>query len=254
MGSLASAQDNRARDAFREATVAYDTGRFEDALRLFQEAYDLSDRTTLLYNIGLVSERLQRDEEAVAAYEEFVRAMPNAPQRENVEGRIQVLRTAIAEREANAARIEAERAAALAQFEEEAEREQRQAAEQARAEALEETRLVYVPPGPGPYYLMAIGAAVTVAGGVFLALGARSIANVENAEMGASWNEVSLDHDRGPRFALTGWVLGGVGIGTVLTGLIWHFAGGKNVRASDLESASVSIGVGVGSLSLQGTF
>ena len=247
------AQDDRARDAFREASVAYDGGQFEEALRLFQEAYDLSDRKTLLYNIGLVSERLQRDEDAVAAYEEFVTAMPNAPQRENVRGRIQVLRTAIAARQANAARIESERAQALAEFEEEAERDQRQAAERARAAALEETRLVYVPPGPAPLYLIAIGAGLSVAGGVMLALGVRSIARVENAQMGTSWSDVDLDHDRGPRFALTGWVLGGAGLATVLTGIIWHFAGGKTVQASQLEP-SVTVALGVGSLSLRGSF
>jgi tetratricopeptide (TPR) repeat protein len=51
-------RDARARDHFTAGRNYYDAGDFEDALREFLTAYELSGRAELLYNISLSHERL----------------------------------------------------------------------------------------------------------------------------------------------------------------------------------------------------
>ncbi|MEM9070840.1 MAG: tetratricopeptide repeat protein [Myxococcota bacterium] len=104
--AAADANQAEARTRFNLGREAYDAGRFEDALRDFQTAYELSGRPALLYNIGLAQDRLRQDEDALATYERYLEMTPSSPYRVQVEGRITALREAIATREA-------ERAAAI---------------------------------------------------------------------------------------------------------------------------------------------
>lgn len=84
-------RQEEARALFRAAQVAYDAGRFEVALERFTEAYTLSNRPQLLYNIGLAAERLGRRPEALAAYRAYLQLHPAATNREEVEGRARSL-------------------------------------------------------------------------------------------------------------------------------------------------------------------
>src|SRR4030095_10359942 len=51
---------------FRVGQTYYDEANYQDALKEFREAYRLSKRPALLYNIGLCHERLDQIDEAVA--------------------------------------------------------------------------------------------------------------------------------------------------------------------------------------------
>lgn len=84
-------RQEEARALFRAAQVAYDAGRFEVALERFTEAYTLSNRPQLLYNIGLAAERLGRRREALAAYRAYLQLHPAASNQEEVEGRVRSL-------------------------------------------------------------------------------------------------------------------------------------------------------------------
>jgi hypothetical protein len=88
--------DTRARDAFDAGRTALDQGRPEDALLSFREAYRLSGRPELLYNIGLVEDRLRHDRPARDAFRGYLDAVPAAPNRASVEDRIRVLEDEIA--------------------------------------------------------------------------------------------------------------------------------------------------------------
>lgn len=88
-------RQEEARALFRAAQVAYDAGRFEVALERFTEAYTLSNRPQLLYNIGLAAERLGRRQEALAAYRAYLQLHPSASNREEVEGRARSLEIAL---------------------------------------------------------------------------------------------------------------------------------------------------------------
>lgn len=102
---VAPGRDEEAYMLFRAGTVAYENGRYEEALERFDEAYELSHRPELLYNVGLAHDRLRHDAEALAAFDAFLAQAPaDAPRRPEVERRVEVLRQTLAEREALEAR------------------------------------------------------------------------------------------------------------------------------------------------------
>src|SRR5687768_8855562 len=67
-----AASDQRARELFQKGDTAYAEGRYEEALAAFQEAYDLSGRAQLLFNVSNALERLGRYQDAVDALEKYL--------------------------------------------------------------------------------------------------------------------------------------------------------------------------------------
>ena len=114
--------DQAARLTFQRAREAFVGGDYEEALRLFRQAYELSPRPVLLYNIAATLDRLRRDAEAVEALQAYLEADPEAPERAEIEARIRVLQAGIAEREAEAAARDAEQQQREAELEAERER------------------------------------------------------------------------------------------------------------------------------------
>ncbi len=104
----APGRDDEAREVFERGRAAYARGEYEGALAAFQEAYELSERPELLYNIGQTADRLRRDREALEAFDGYLAALPDAPNRAEVDARARVLREQIARDDA--LRVEAERA------------------------------------------------------------------------------------------------------------------------------------------------
>jgi tetratricopeptide (TPR) repeat protein len=111
-------RDAEARALFQAGAIAFEAGRFEEALQHFQRSRELSGRPELWYNVGTVLDRLQRDAEALAAFRSYIEALPDAPNGAQVRARIAILERSVAERaqlhEAQAAR-EAEAAHAVAE-------------------------------------------------------------------------------------------------------------------------------------------
>jgi hypothetical protein len=91
--------DAEAKALFQAGREAFDGGRYEVALARWQDAYDLSGRTALLYNIGLAHDRLRHDGEALSAFKTYLAQIPQADNRDEVEGRIRALEAAQRERE-----------------------------------------------------------------------------------------------------------------------------------------------------------
>ena len=91
-----AADDKEARDLFQIGKDAFDEGRFERALKYFQDAYDLSHRAALLSNIGTALDRLRRDQEAVDVYKKYLEQVPQAPNRRLIEERIRIIESALA--------------------------------------------------------------------------------------------------------------------------------------------------------------
>jgi tetratricopeptide (TPR) repeat protein len=95
-----TADDAAAREYFERGRSAFDQADYEGALVYFRHAYRLSRRSELQYNIGVAADRLQREEEALEAFERFL-AESESPEREaEVRERIDALRQSIARREA----------------------------------------------------------------------------------------------------------------------------------------------------------
>jgi tetratricopeptide (TPR) repeat protein len=90
----------RALDLFEKSEVAYDAGRFSDAIALLRESYSLKKEPVLLYNLGRAYEGQGDLGAAADAYEAFLRAQPGTPDRGALERRIATLRRQFAEKEA----------------------------------------------------------------------------------------------------------------------------------------------------------
>jgi tetratricopeptide (TPR) repeat protein len=82
-----AANDQRARELFQKGDVAYAEGRYEEALAAFSEAYDLSGRVQLLFNVSNALERLGRYQEAVDALDKYL-ASGKAKDRDVVQKRL----------------------------------------------------------------------------------------------------------------------------------------------------------------------
>jgi tetratricopeptide (TPR) repeat protein len=91
----ASPAETEARALHAAASVAFDQGRFAEAEARFEQAYALSPRPALLYNIAAAADRAGHDDVALARYAAYLEAMPDAPNRAFVEGRVRVLRARV---------------------------------------------------------------------------------------------------------------------------------------------------------------
>ncbi len=102
---LAHAQDGddaRARELYDNGATLYDEGRYEDAVAAFEEAYRLSKRPALLFNIANALERLARYDEALDVLSRY-RAYAPADERETLDRRITMLERRATEQKAAAA-------------------------------------------------------------------------------------------------------------------------------------------------------
>lgn len=94
------ADDVAAREYFNAGRAAFDQADYESALTYFRHAYRTSGREALLYNIGIAADRLQRDKEALEAFEQYLDKTENPPREAEVRTRIEALEKSIAEKEA----------------------------------------------------------------------------------------------------------------------------------------------------------
>lgn len=79
----------RARGHFQAGASYYEAGSYEDALREFQRAYDLSQRPQLFYNLSLCYQNLDDYENAIAFLRRYLDEVVEIPNRANLELRIQ---------------------------------------------------------------------------------------------------------------------------------------------------------------------
>jgi tetratricopeptide (TPR) repeat protein len=80
---------------FEIGTKAYATGEYESALRRFQDAQGLYPSPNFHYNIGQCYEALERPQQAIDSYSAFLRAVPDTPDRANIENKIARLKKRI---------------------------------------------------------------------------------------------------------------------------------------------------------------
>jgi len=93
---LGENEQEAARKAFKDGRVAFEAGRFAEALERFEHAYSLSGRSELLFNIGIAADRIREDDRALEAFEQYLEETPDSPHRKQVEQRVIALRQALA--------------------------------------------------------------------------------------------------------------------------------------------------------------
>lgn len=84
--------EDEAHRVFLRAAAAYGNGEFEVAAELFEQAYALRPEPQLLYSLGSARERAGRVVGAIEAYEAFLREVPDAEERPDVERSLDTLR------------------------------------------------------------------------------------------------------------------------------------------------------------------
>jgi tetratricopeptide (TPR) repeat protein len=93
--------DARARELYDNGSILFDEGRYQDAVVAWQEAYRLSNRPALLYNIASAQERMGHWEAAVNTLNAY-RALAPAMEREMLDRRIANLERRLSEQRQSA--------------------------------------------------------------------------------------------------------------------------------------------------------
>jgi tetratricopeptide (TPR) repeat protein len=88
--SLAWADDARvtARQHFQQGSSLYDLGKFREAAQEYEEAYKAKNDPALLFNIGQAYRGAHDWSAAITAYRAYLRKLPGAPNRGDVEEHI----------------------------------------------------------------------------------------------------------------------------------------------------------------------
>ncbi len=231
--SIALAQDadtDEARGAFQAGEAAYRAGRFDDALSYFRRAYELTNEPDVLYNIATVLDRLRRDQEALDAYRRYLDARPDSADRANIEARISVLERSIARDSAEAT---AEAPAAPA----------RSTGDDAERTLEASPASTASDPGPAPWIVSGIGAALLIAG-VGLLIGAQ--VDTDAVSSGTRWAEIREPLERAPILFATGMTSLALGLAALGAGLAWGLLSGG--------SGGAEVAIGPGGLRLRGWF
>lgn len=92
------AAQERARRHFEAGSSHYDAGSYEDALREFERAYELSGRPQLLYNLSLCHRNLNQLEQSLSFLVRYLQEVEDIPNRSILEARVRNLEARIARR------------------------------------------------------------------------------------------------------------------------------------------------------------
>lgn len=233
-GEDASSRDEEARAIYEAGVVAYNAGRFSEALRHFRGSYELSQRPALLYNIATAAERSRKDALALESYEAYLDAIPDTPLRERIETRISDLRSELERAESDAP----------------------SATEAQPVDVPVPSRTASDPPPTrsrvAPLVLLSAGAAIAAMGAVTLGMGLADKSKVESPSEGSrDWSsDGARPYQRGPKLLRTGFIALPLGLVAAAIGTVWVL----KVRSSGTDPERFAIGVGPGSLSLRGRF
>ena len=80
-----------ARQHFEDGSRLYDLGKFREAAREYEEAYKYKPEPALLFNIGQAYRGAGATNDALTAYKSYLRRLPDAPNRHEVEAMIEKL-------------------------------------------------------------------------------------------------------------------------------------------------------------------
>jgi len=213
---VAAQGHERARALFEAGRVAVSEGDYESALRYFTEAYELSERPRLLFNMANAADRLRDDERALALYRRYLEAVPDAENAEYVNARIDALLTA---------------------------QQNQTEPPEPDPEPEPEPEPMQPPPEPEPepssseppvagIAVTAAGGAFAVTGAILLGVGAAERGNVDGAPVGSMWSEYEGSHETANTLTPIGAALLGVGVAAAAVGIVLIVVGGGDDEES----------------------
>lgn len=87
-----------AREHYQRGTKFYDIGRYDEAIREFEAAYEAKSDPAFIYNLAQAHRLAGHNQEALQLYRNYLRYVPNPPNRTDIDERIRGLEKAVAER------------------------------------------------------------------------------------------------------------------------------------------------------------
>lgn len=96
------------------------------------------------------------------------------------------------------------------------------------------------PTDPAPWIVFGAGAAVAISGGVMIGAAQVDADRVENPPAGSTWGDIEEAYDRALALRITGPALLGVGVAAMVAGITWHFV----IDGYDNEHAIAILGIG----------
>jgi tetratricopeptide (TPR) repeat protein len=84
-----------AQAAYQSGVAAFKETRYEEALAHFEAAHALDPSPILLYNMARANEELGRPAAAIARFEQYLAAAPEATDRADVERRVRIMRAIV---------------------------------------------------------------------------------------------------------------------------------------------------------------
>ncbi|MCA9578450.1 MAG: tetratricopeptide repeat protein [Polyangiales bacterium] len=232
--------DEAARRHFRLGQAYYQNGQFAEAAREFEQAYELSRRAPLLYNVYLAHRDALHTRQSYEALRRYLEEVPDPPDEDHLRARLQHLEAALA---ANPE-------------EQDPEVEPEQTPSQTDQEPVTPPVDLTVPAAepegrsPVPYIVMGVGGGALVGGLVagLLSRGARSDLDALCAADGAcppdsNWESL---RDRGRRSARAADALIGVGAAAAVTGVVLYFVMSPDDDDPDATASASPLRGGVG--------
>jgi len=215
--SAAYADDPKAeKDAlalFEQSKVAYREGRFDEAIDLLKKAYAIHAEPVLLYNLARAYEGVGNFEEAIDAYERYLKDATEIADRPAIEQRVAGLRRSVDEK------------SRLARERDEAKRAQTARAAPAPAHEARQPSVL-------PWALAGVGGATAIAGGV---LGILALGKHDDADAARSQVDARAAQDRAEGLGLgatVAFVAGGAIAGAGITwGIIDVLGAGSSAKS-----------------------
>jgi tetratricopeptide (TPR) repeat protein len=97
--ATAHAEDkSAAKDHWERGTKFYDIGKYDDAIKEFEAAYEAKSDPAFLYNLAQSHRLAGHPNEALRLYRTYLRYVPKAPNRADIDDRIKELEKAAAEK------------------------------------------------------------------------------------------------------------------------------------------------------------
>jgi tetratricopeptide (TPR) repeat protein len=93
-------ETSEAREHYQKGTSFYDLGRYPEAIREFEAAYQIKNDPALLYNLAQSHRLAGNEEQALHFYRTYLRRVPKAPNRTEIEGRITQLEQLVSQNKA----------------------------------------------------------------------------------------------------------------------------------------------------------
>lgn len=238
--AAAHAEEAAAAEHYKAGVAAFDAGRFAEALAAFTEAYNLSSKTDLLYNLGVCAEKVGDRDKAIAYYRLYLEEKPDAEDAAEVKARLEAL-------QGKAEAPAAQPAAAPAKPSPAPPPDDEGAGYTGDGEPKKS-------PHTGPILLMSLGGLVVVTGAITAASAYRTHQDLEST-CSPDCSDDKVDNLRG--VALAADLQFAVGGAAVAAGFLWWLLKTRHEESADetvgIEAAAFAAPDG-GGLLLQGRF